>query len=224
MAEPTTQTPNTEVPPQGGTPEPKSETPKTEVPAGKPSLITQDPNQTPQGEPKKEEPKPDEQPKAEDIQIKLPEGVKVDEKFMGDFTKVAKELGLKSDGAQKLVDLHLQFVDKLSKEFADNATKQQDEWYQSLEKDPDIGGSKLKETAVSVHKAVEKFGGKEFREAVDEAGLGNWPPLVKFLHKVGLALKDDTAGKEKGASTPANDEEAFIRELYPNSPGMFKQS
>jgi hypothetical protein len=54
-------------------------------------------------------------------------------------------------------------------------------------------------------------------------GLGNWPPLVKLLNRVGASLKNDTSVTEpKPASAPADDEESFQRALYPNSPGMFK--
>jgi hypothetical protein len=163
-------------------------------------------------------------PKPEDIQIKLPEGVKVDEKFMGEFQGIAKELGLKSDGAQKLADLHLSFVQRMEKEFSENAAKTQDEWYKSIESDKDLGGSRLAETSQTVQKAVQKFGGDEFRKEVDAAGLGNWPPLVKFLHKVGLTMKDDSAAlDEKPPSTPANDDDAFYRGLYDKTPQMFSK-
>lgn len=174
-------------------------------------------------------PKGEQEPKAadkapEDIQIKLPEGVKVDEKFMGEFQGIAKELGLKSEAAQKLVDLHLSYVDRLSKEFAEAGTKQADEWYKAVEADPEVGGAKLKDTALTVHKAVQKFGGDEFRKSVDELGLGNWPPLVKFLHKVGSTLKDDSvSGTAQPASTPANDDEAFFKGLYDKTPQMFSR-
>lgn len=164
-----------------------------------------------------------EEKSAEDIQLKLPEGVKVDEKLVGDFKNVAKELGLKSEGAQKLMDLHLDYVNRLEKEFREVVTKQADEWYEAIKVDPDVGGSKLKETAASIQRAVQKFGDKDFKQAVDEMGLGNWPPLVKLLTRIGASLKDDTSTTEaKPASTPANDDDAFARALYPNTPQMFK--
>ena len=167
------------------------------------------------------EPKPAEKP-VEDIQLKLPDGVKVDEKFLGDFKGIAKELQLKSEGAQKLVDLHLNFVNNLAKEFADAGTKRAADWMKAVESDPDLGGSKIKDTSLTVHMAVQKFGGDEFRKSVDEMGLGNWPPLVKFLHRVGATLKDDTAAiGATPAATPTNDDEAFHRSLYDKSPGMF---
>jgi hypothetical protein len=226
MPEQTAQETTTETPPAGGTGEqPSGDKPVGDKPAGdkaqeqktgdKPtgdqSLITGDQTTV---------------VKPEDIKFKLPDGVKVDEKFLGDFRNVAAELGLKGDSAQKLVDLHLGFVERVSKEFETTIENQGKEWYSELEKDSEFGGSKFQENALSVHKAVQKFGGTEFRKAIDEMGLGNWPPLAKFLARVGAGIKDDTAALDEKPpqTTPANDEDAFARALYgERTPQLFER-
>jgi hypothetical protein len=176
--------------------------------------------ETPEG---KADPKAEaEKAVAEDIQIKLPEGVKADEKLMGDFKGIAKELGLKSEGAQKLLDLHLNTLQRAEKEFSEAAAQRADTWYKAIEADAELGGVRLKETAQTVQKAVVKFGGDEFKKEIDAAGLGNWPPLVKFLHKVGLTMKDDSVALDhKPAPAQANDSEALYRSLYNKTPQMF---
>jgi hypothetical protein len=41
-----------------------------------------------------------------EVEFKVPEGVKPDDALIAQFKPIAKELGLKSEGAQKLVDLY----------------------------------------------------------------------------------------------------------------------
>ena len=55
-------------------------------------------------------------------------------------------------------------------------------------------------------KAIEEFGGDNLKKYLDESGLGNNPELLKFAHKVGKELLEDTAhgdGSSDLTLTPA---------------------
>ncbi|MEC7472463.1 MAG: hypothetical protein VX946_03765 [Pseudomonadota bacterium] len=41
-------------------------------------------------------------------------------------------------------------------------------------------------------KAIEKFGSPELRQVLNDSGLGNHPELVKFCHRIGKAISDDS--------------------------------
>jgi hypothetical protein len=152
-----------------------------------------------------------EKPAAPGIELKLPEGYKVDDAAMAAFKEAAGKLGLDSAKAQSVFDATMALEQSRIK--ADEAAfaKQNAEWRKAIESDPEVGGAKLAEASIDVQRALKKFGGKDMVELLSSAGLGNHPVFFKTFAAIGRALKEDTvAGTAKAPAAPKkSDAELF---------------
>lgn len=143
--------------------------------------------------------KPAEAPRPADLELKLPEGLKLDDAGLGAFKSLAKEAGLDGAKAQKFVDLYAGF----EKSKVDAYTAQQKAWTEAVKADADIGGAKLDKSLELSRRALTKFGGEGLVTFLEQSGLGNHPALVKFAVNVGLAMAEDSVAGSGGASAAA---------------------
>jgi hypothetical protein len=157
-------------------------------------------------EAKPDEKKPDE--KAGDIEIKLPEGTTAPEKLLGEFKALGKTLGLKSDGAQKLIDLFAtaEKEKQAAQQTADD--KQQDVWEEEILKWPDA-----EEKLGLAKRAIMKLGDADAQAFFQVPFIGSNPSVVKFLASVGKLLGEapfhETTGSAQKTFTP--------KDLFPKS-------
>lgn len=131
--------------------------------------------------------------------FELPEGVDLDEKGAEGLTAVARELKLPPAAAQKLVDLYAERVQAQANQF----TEMVKGWEAEVKKDPAIGGDKLTETITVAKAAISKYGSPELLALLDSSKMGSHPEVIKFLHKVGSTLKEDTVVIGKLPVAPA---------------------
>lgn len=216
-------TTQTTTPPAGTTPPPAAPAPATAPPTT--TLLTapaQDPKTTP---PAGTTPPPagtQPPPAAADIELKLPDGYDPKDPALADFKTVAKELGLKSEQAQKIADLYVKSQEPLRAELARQAAEKAT-WESAIKKDPEIGGAKYAESLELARRAVVKFGGAELKQVdqlLEESGLGNHPAFVKLFARIGRGLGEDTVSGGVG-STPANPND-WAKVAFPNSPDLHK--
>jgi hypothetical protein len=154
-------------------------------------------------------------PGADGAQLKVPEGLQVDEKTLTGFKDLAQGLGLKGEGAQKLLDLHASEL-KRAQEAAGEAKKAQyQQWLDEAKADPEIGGAKWDASLATAQRALVRFGGEKLLKALDEAGVGNHPELIRAFVKAGTAIAEDTTA---GTSSQAvvTDEAAQLQKQYPS--------
>lgn len=120
-------------------------------------------------------------------QVKLPEGMKLDDKLWKETQGVFHGLGLSSKQAEGVMkrylevaakDYETQQASKKQTEAEGRAALQQ-EWGRDFE-------NKLK----LAQAAIQKFGGDEVINLIAEAGLGNSPAFVKMLSVIGAAISD----------------------------------
>lgn len=146
----------------------------------------------------------------------LPEGVQVDAAVMGEFKPLLKELGLKPEQAQKLVD----FDQKQQAAARSNAEKVRAGWVDELKADKDFGGAKFDASVQEARKAMVFAEAKVpgFKKFLAESGLENQPFLVKAFRAIGAGLAEDAIGAAgAGAADAATDEKALQRAMYPNT-------
>lgn len=124
-----------------------------------------------------------------ELKIDLPDGVKVDEARLADFTKFAKEAGLSSEQASKAVAKYVEMQAAEAKAWEANDAK----WGEQLKSDKDFGGAHLADSSAHAQKAVLKFGGRELADGLESLGLGNYPPLARAFAKIGKAMGEDSA-------------------------------
>ena len=124
--------------------------------------------------------------------FKVPEGVKIDEAVLAEFTENAKALGLKQEGAQALIDKLAPKIAAVQKSALEaQLAKAREGWEESLKTDKLLGGEKLEANLAIANKAFEAFGDPELKELLDTTGLGDHPAIVRWGFKVGNAISED---------------------------------
>lgn len=151
------------------------------------------------------------------LELKKPEGSDFDDATLGNFTKLATELGLDGEKAQKALD----FVGKLQADGAKAALTaykaQAEKWVSELKADKEFGGEKLGANLKLADAAMKKFAPELIPFLEGSPALRAHPGIVKAFIRIGLADKDDsiTAGAGGKPNGKAKDEQAaFIRGLY----------
>lgn len=198
----------------------EGEAPAAPADAQQPQAAAEEKPAAQEGAEKPPEEKPAEEQKAaekpEDFHVDVPEGVEVDTRLMDSFTAAAKDLGLQSAQAQKLVDAYAAAQAANAEAAEAQWQQQQAEWQQQLKADKDVGGQAFERNIQMANQALSRFGGAELVQLLQSTGLSNHPGFVKFAVSVGKAMADDTARGGRGTSTDAaQTEEARLRALYP---------
>ena len=137
---------------------------------------------------------------------------------------VAKELNLNQDQAQKLVDLGVSLDKAMVKEFTQEAMKSPvplaptwaAAWSQQTMQDADIGGANLDATMALTRRVFATFGTPELGTFLNNTGLAHHPELVRFMHKVGKAVSEDTLVAPSGGTTKALPGRDPASKLYPD--------
>jgi hypothetical protein len=124
-------------------------------------------------------------PTEQSYEIKAPEGVELNQETLGQFTTIAKELGLKPADAQRVADLAI----KQEQARAEAWQAQVQDWATAVQADPVLGKP---EALAAARKVIDKFGDDELKAVLNTTGYGNHPALVRLMHKVGQAMSEDT--------------------------------
>ena len=148
----------------------------------------------------------------EKYELNLKEGFTWDEATAAAVTPMFQELGLNNEQAQKLADFHMDAMQKFQSSQIERFHAIQAAELEAAKADPEVGGAKLQESLGYAAKAMDTYGGQEFRQALAAHGMANNVTMLKFLAKVGRELSGDHFVK----GTPAPQEESAAKVLYPN--------
>lgn len=137
--------------------------------------------------------------------FKLADGIQIDERKLGEFTKELGEfeIGTKAEHgkvqefAQKLVNRYVSETQETVKRIVDHYTntwdKQKNDWREAFISDPELGGNRQQTTATSVQNFVGEFGGdaKQIEElrGFMESGIGNHPSLIRLMNNANNEVK-----------------------------------
>lgn len=141
----------------------------------------------------------------------LPEDMEVDKAALEAMTPVAKQLGLSNKGMSVLAQTYAEKIlpqvterlnEGLERDIAAQHKAWADETNKLVQEDEVFAGKKLSEVQQVSAKALDRFAGPEFREFLDQTGLGNHPALVKFSFLAGSAISEDTTF-ERGNAVPS---------------------
>ena len=125
-------------------------------------------------------------PKDPWVDFKAPDGFDVEK--LKPVVEWAKKSGLDPKAAAAVA------LREKEREAADEAEfKQLSEkgWLEELQKDPDLGGEKIRETMVDVMRAADKLNPK-IQTLIKEAGVLYNPVVVRILHDIGTKMREDT--------------------------------
>lgn len=145
----------------------------------------------------------------ETYDLKMPDGVELDQAAAAEFTAIAKELKLDQAAAQKLADVGA----KMAQRQVEAHAKLVESWAEQVKTDSEIGGDKLAENLGVARKALEAFGTPELRDVLNATGLGNHPEVIRAFYKVGKAISEDRFVGGAPKSGTANDP---AKTLFPN--------
>ena len=155
----------------------------------------------------------------------LPEGVDASSEpvkaALDEAGVVFRELGLSQEQGQKLIDLHMKHwmggAVEAEKMFQRQVDQQVRTWEEELQRDAEIGGTRLRENLMYAKRAVAALGGLELAEELDKTGMGSNPALVKAFVKMGRQyFREDRFVQGGGAKPVDNSPAGMAHRIYPN--------
>lgn len=165
-------------------------------------------------EPKTEENKKEESKVPEKYELKLPENSPLEQGHIEKIAAYAREQGFSNEQAQQILERESQAVtDHLEGRYKE-ATEQAEQWVSELGNDKEIGGDQFKENVELGKRVIHRYGSDELREQLDATGLGNYPPLVRMLVKIGKQMAED---KLRLGNTHSEKEDVPVeKKFYPS--------
>jgi hypothetical protein len=137
----------------------------------------------------------------ETYEFKAPEGRVFDSEVIAEYSKVAKELNLSQEAAQRVLDA---VGPKLAERQAAQIEAVRTGWADSSKADKEFGGERLSENLSVAKKALDAFGTAELRSLLNESGLGNHPEVIRFMFRAGKAISEDSmVTGTRGEAKPA---------------------
>lgn len=86
-----------------------------------------------------------------------------------------------------------------------------EQWLKDVEADPEIGGTKLKESAENAAYAFKHFGSEKLGEVLEKSSIGNHPEMIRFAAKIGALLKND---RSEHSNTTVTEEKSLADIIY----------
>lgn len=198
-------TPESNAAPAGGTPTGEQQATESQQAAA----AQDNPADAPKAEGDSDKP----QGAPESYEFKAPEGIVLDDAVIGEFSTVAKELGLTQDAAQTIVE-------KLAPKIAERTAAQQAEAFanyraelaKQAKTDKEFGGDKFDANSAVAKKALDAFGTPELSKLLNESGLGDHPEVIRAFYRAGKAISQD--GFVPGGMQPTKGEQDAATKLY----------
>jgi hypothetical protein len=140
----------------------------------------------------------------------LPEGMEIDKAALEAVTPLAKDLNLSNAGLSKLASVYAEKVlpgvtermqDQLQQDIAAQHSTWANEAVELVKTDPAFEGKPLKEVQQVSAKTLDRFFDPEFRQFLNDTGLGNHPQMLKGMYLVGTKIAEDTTF-ERGSTVP----------------------
>lgn len=125
-------------------------------------------------------------------ELHVPDGFTLDTEMVDAATPLLQKYKVTNEDAQVLADLVTQKVRKEIDGFHERNGELVEEWKKKLAEDPEVGGKSLKQNLGVGLKALNRFGDGELVQILQESGLEYHPAVVRFFHKVGLAISEDS--------------------------------
>lgn len=142
----------------------------------------------------------------------LPEGIEMDQLALDKALPIFKEIGLSQEQAQKLVDLQAEQVQEGIRSQTEQFSQLMNDWVANSKADKEFGGERFEESVSTARLAMDKFGTDEFKQLMEDHGVGNHPEMIRFMWNVGKMLKEDVPGDTGNNPT---DEKSRVDILYP---------
>lgn len=136
-------------------------------------------------------------------ELKVPEGVKVDEKLMETFKSLAPTIGISTKQAQALLEMQLKATAEQERAITESMQKQRVADLEKLKGDPEYGGAKFDATlrgSKSILSAL-KFG-PAVSKKLEAYGLDCDPDFTKLFAEVRSLIAEDSTSSRLTDTPP----------------------
>ena len=146
-------------------------------------------------------------------EFKAAEGQTFDPEFVKSYSEVARELNLTQEAAQTMID---KVGPVLAQQQQAQIARVRSEWAEASKVDAEFGGAKFNENLAIAKQSIDKFATPEFKQMLDDTGLGNHPEWIRYCYRVSKAFSPDNfeGGHKEGGAAP-NDFNSMASKLYP---------
>lgn len=143
----------------------------------------------------------------EKYEIKLAEGMEVDNVLMEKITPILKKYKLNNEAVQELANIYTPHIQEMAKagqkEALDFHNQQKEEWKKESVK---FLGANSKEELSNSAKFINTFSSSKeeaqtIREMLEVSGLGNYLPIIKMFSNAGKKLRQDSFAEPNKRST-----------------------
>ena len=124
-------------------------------------------------------------------ELKLSENSSLTAAEVEKLTAQANEQGFSVTQAQELVKASESSISSYVKREIEKTKSQAPVWLEQLKSDKEYGGEKFNESVENAKRVVEKYAEPEFKNFLNDSGLGNHPLIVKMFSKLGKAFGED---------------------------------
>ena len=146
-------------------------------------------------------------------EFKAAEGQTFDPEFVKSYSEVARELNLTQEAAQTMID---KVGPVLAQQQAAQIAQVRNDWAEASKTDKEFGGAQFDENLAIAKQSIDKFATPEFKQMLDDTGLGNHPEWIRYCYRVSKAFAPDTleTGHKEGDAAP-KDFNSMASRLYP---------
>ncbi len=121
----------------------------------------------------------------------LSEDITVPEDQQAEFLALLNDpLTDKKAWAGKALAVHQKLLEGSAKQLEDHWNQTQATWRDEVSAMPEFAGAKMQPALAEIAKLVDRYGGKELRQAMNLTGAGNHPQVVRFLHRIAKDINE----------------------------------
>lgn len=143
-------------------------------------------------------------------EIKLADGIQLDQALLDKAGPVMKDIGLTNGQASKLAGVLAEQRKAEHDALGERHQKIITDWQTEIRSDKEFGGDKLPATIKTADRVIATFGDDAFRRDLVDLGLGNHPGIFRLLARVGNALSDDRSVTSETPAAPAKSPEVAM--------------
>lgn len=129
--------------------------------------------------------------------------------------KAARELDLTQQGAQRLAEMRAADKAAAATQASEALKAARSGWVEQAMADTDIGGDKMQASLAVAKKALTQFDPEgKLAPLLESTGFGDHPDVIRFMHRIGLAISEDRFVPANGAASAAT--KSLAQRMFPN--------
>ena len=127
----------------------------------------------------------------EQYTLKLPDGAVLDASAVEEVAAFAKERKLTNEEAQAILERDNAKIASYHEAQRQKLAQQVEQWVVEAKADKEIGGEAFPKNVEMAKRVLDRFAPQEFKDALNETGLGNHPELIRVFARIAKAMSED---------------------------------